>query len=202
MSAENALASRHVALFGGTFDPIHHTHRAIIDAVLDTGLVDLVLVIPNRDPWQKSEVIASAQDRLEMCRLALGSHADVEISDIEVLREGPSYTIDTVRELALLHPEWKMSLVLGADSIATFHSWHLADDLSQLVEILGIARPGHEFHSGAPLSHPLRINRVEMRESTLSATEIRAELNAGRVPPGLNPAVLHYIHAHSLYVGD
>ena len=63
MSAENALASRHVALFGGTFDPIHHTHRAIIDAVLDTGLVDLVLVIPNRDPWQKSEVIASAQDR-------------------------------------------------------------------------------------------------------------------------------------------
>jgi nicotinate-nucleotide adenylyltransferase len=202
MSAENALASRHVALFGGTFDPIHHTHRAIIDAVLDTGLVDLVLVIPNRDPWQKSEVIASAQDRLEMCRLALGLHADVEISDIEIRRDGPSYTIDTVRELAQLHPEWKMSLVLGADSIATFHSWHLADELSHLVEILGIARPGHEFHSDAPLPHPLRINRVEMKESTLSATEIRAELNAGRVPPGLNPAVLHYIHTHSLYVGD
>jgi len=192
----------HVALFGGTFDPVHHTHRAIIDAVLETGLVDLVLVVPAKDPWQKSDVVASAGDRLEMCRLALGAHADVEISDIEIRRDGPTYTIDTVRELSIEHPEWKLSLVLGADSVANFHSWHQADELSQLVEILGIARPGHELHPGAPLPHPLRINRVEMPESTLSATEIRAELNAGRVPAGLNPAVLHYIHQHSLYVGD
>lgn len=202
MSAENALPTRHVALFGGTFDPVHHTHRAIIDAILDTGLVDLVLVCPAGDPWQKSEVIASAQDRLEMCHLALGAHADVEISDIEIRRDGPTYTIDTVRELLREHPEWKISLVLGADSVANFHTWHHADELSQLVEILGIARPGHELHPGAPLLHPLRMNRVEMRESTLSATEIRDELNAGRVPPGLNPAVLHYIRTHSLYVGD
>lgn len=202
MSAENALVTRQVALFGGTFDPVHHTHRAIIDAVLDTDLVDLVLVLPAGDPWQKSEVIASAHDRLEMCRLALGAHADVEISDIEIRRDGPTYTIDTVHELLREHPEWKISLVLGADSVANFHTWHRADELSQLVEILAVARPGHELHPGAPLAHPLRINRVDMPESSLSATEIRAELNAGRVPPGLNPAVLHYIHQHSLYVGD
>jgi len=202
MSAENALVTRHVALFGGTFDPVHHTHRAIIDAVLDTDLVDLVLVLPAGDPWQKSEVIASAKDRLEMCRLALGAHADVEISDIEIQRDGPTYTIDTVHELLREHPEWKISLVLGADSVANFHTWHRADQLSELVEILAVARPGHELHPGAPLVPPLRINRVDMPESSLSATEIRAELNAGRVPPGLNPAVLHYIHQHSLYVGD
>ena len=185
-----------VAIFGGTFDPFHHAHHSVISAALDSNLIDKVLVVPAGDPWQKGSVVASPSDRLEMARLATDGMAGVEVSDIEVRREGPSYAIDTVNELIEIDSEDSFYWIIGSDAFSQLPSWKRIGELAGLITFLVVSRPGNPVHTEVDVNFEL----LPMIESHISSTKIRQDLAVGLTPQGLHPSVLHFIKTHRLYV--
>ncbi|MBU6514660.1 MAG: nicotinate-nicotinamide nucleotide adenylyltransferase [Acidobacteriota bacterium] len=136
---------RRLGLFGGTFDPPHNGHVAALCAAAATGRFDLIEVTVAGDPYRKSALggVHSASLRLEMARAAFEHLALVRVSDREINRPGPSYTIDTVLEL--LEESDDVDVLVGADLVAQLPSWHRADELRELVTVGVIPRPGATF---------------------------------------------------------
>jgi len=133
---------RRIGLFGGTFDPPHFGHVAALRAAAASGRFDLIEVTVAGDPYRKrlEGNVRDAQVRLAMARAAFADLDLVEVSDREIRREGPSYTIDTVREL--LHDCDEVDLIVGADLAEQLNSWHEADVLRTLVRVGVVPRPG------------------------------------------------------------
>ena len=136
------MTVRRIGLFGGTFDPPHFGHVAALRAAAQTNRYDLIEVTVAGDPYQKSarSVILPAAQRLEMARAAFDRLDLVEVSEREIIREGPSYTLDTVRELLLEADE--VDLLVGADLAAAIATWHGAPTLRTLVKVGIVPRPG------------------------------------------------------------
>lgn len=162
-------SSARVGLYGGTFDPLHSGHLHLITEILRRNLVDEILIIPAGIPWMREhQPKATPADRLEMVRLGVAElpaeiQVRVKVSDIEVIRTGPTYTIDTVAELKSEYPSSRFVLILGSDAFANFAMWHRAEELRKLVEILIIAREGEG----------LDIDALDV-----SSTSIRSNLSA------------------------
>lgn len=178
-----------VGLYGGTFDPIHNGHLHVITELISRNLVDRLLVLPAGQPQLRADQPhATAAQRRQMCQLAINSldeqiKSKVEVNPIEVLREGPSYTIDTVEAVAKTYPDAQIVLIVGSDAYQKISQWHRAAELQKMVEFIVIARPGSETPS-----------TLDIGALDISATEIRTQLSAA-VPA----AVAAFIKENNLY---
>ena len=191
---------KRIGLFGGSFDPVHNAHVVLARTALDQLALDELRWIPVGKPWQKARRLAAAADREAMVRLAIAGEPRFVLDRIELRRRGPSFTLDTVRELvaAELGAEW--FLILGQDQYASLHTWRDWRELLGLVTLAIANRPG------AALAVNTQIARAEHRTVLLpmmdvSSTEVRRRVAAGESIADLVPdAVARYIEQHRLYL--
>lgn len=191
------MAPPRIGLFGGTFDPPHIAH--VVAAVQARWCLELerVIVVPAGDPWQKSGVtqVTSAKLRLEMTRAAFDGLAGVEVSDVEIERPGPSYTVDTVNEL--VGPDEGVVIIVGRDTAAGLAGWDRADELCDRVEVAWFERPGYEQHQ---LPEGWRFRPIDMPALDVSSTLVHAWRSRGRLIDGLvPPAVMSIVERERLY---
>ncbi len=201
-----------VGLFGGTFDPIHIGHLISARAVAECLRLDQLILIPSAKPPHKhAEAVAEAGDRLEMVRLAIADEQAFELSDCEIRRAGPSYTIETVRHFRdRLAPEVELYWIIGADSLAELSIWHRIAELAELCQIVTACRCGFESPDLSPLTGLLDPQQIKRLEAGLLATpliDISATQIRRRVSERLSirwlvpPAVARYIEQRGLYRG-
>jgi nicotinate-nucleotide adenylyltransferase len=135
--------AKELAIFGGSFNPVHLGHLIIAECCLEQARLDRVLFVPAATPPHKqNSLLAHCEDRIEMLRLALASHDKLEISLNECERGGISYTVDTVNDLIAQHPKDHFSLILGPDALADLPSWKKPQEILSAVTILAIERRG------------------------------------------------------------
>jgi nicotinate-nucleotide adenylyltransferase len=197
---------RRLGLLGGTFDPFHNGHLAAADAAMVCARLGRVIFVPAAQPPHRPPAVAPAQQRIEMCRLATAGDARFAVSDIELNRSGPSYTVNTLLELRRLHPDDELFLILGWDAARLFPTWRRPDEVRALASIVVVGRPG----SGAPREADLKPAGLEGNGVLLclqptpdvSASEIRRAVAAGESIAGKVPAAVErYIAARRLYAG-
>jgi len=162
-----------VAVFGGSFNPPHVAHVLAAVYALSTAPIDRVLVVPvYRHPFAKE--LAPFDDRLEMCRLALGWVPGVEVSTVERELGGESLTLRTLEHLAEAHPSWSMRLLVGADVLPDLPKWHRFDRIAELAPPLVLGRAGF-----APSGSGVEAGPTVLPE--ISSSEVRARIAAGRI---------------------
>lgn len=200
------MAALRIGLFGGSFDPVHVGHRKLADQALAQLELDELRWIPAGQPWQKSHrELAPANDRIAMVSLALQGEPRYRLDLSELRRSGPSYTLDTVMDLAKLHPGAQFYLILGQDQYARFDTWHCWRQLLSQVTLAVTSRDGHEPRPGSELALTWhRFVVLRMPPSAASSTLIREHLARGGraaelVPHLLNVEVAQYIDQHGLY---
>jgi nicotinate-nucleotide adenylyltransferase len=196
-----ATPSAHWGIFGGTFDPPHLGHEAAIRASqLTLGLSEVRVMVAG-DPWQKSakgQTVSRASDRLAMALLAFGHMAGVTIDDSEIMRDGPTYAIDTLE--ALEHPGRSLVLILGADAAAGLPSWHRHDDLPRRAELAVVSRAGCPVDLPQEVTSMWKVHQVVMEPVGWSSSEVRQRLVEGHSVAGMvRQPVMDYAHAHGLY---
>ena len=187
-----------LGIMGGTFDPLHNGHlRCAEQAMAQCGL-DGVLLMPAGNPSFKQERgLAPAMKRLEWCRLAVADDVRFAVSDIEVLREGVTYTVDTLRVLREACPRnVELCFIMGADSAATLPRWHEAESLPALATYIVVSRPGHGLD--AALRDELAcagfsVEYVEDLACDISSSDIRTRVEAGEGIGGLVPEVIRHL---------
>jgi nicotinate-nucleotide adenylyltransferase len=189
--------------FGGSFNPIHHGHLICARAVAEAAGFDQVVIIPNAISPLKLNIpeLASPTHRLAMCRLAVQGDAAFEVDDVELSREGPSYTIDTIR--AFRGRGWpEVHWLIGADMVNLLPKWHEPDALLNEATFVVMARPGHaiDWASLPQGVQGLRSRVIEAPLVQISATHIRRRIAGGFPINYLTPpAVCDYITRHGLY---
>ncbi len=133
-----------IGILGGTFDPPHNGHIALAFAALAQLQLDRIIFIPaNKPPHKPETVISSANDRLNMLRLAIDSIKDFDLSEIELHRPGNSYTIETLSELKAVYPDDEFYFIIGADNVAEMEGWHKPEEIFKLATIAAANRPGY-----------------------------------------------------------
>jgi nicotinate-nucleotide adenylyltransferase len=184
---------------GGTFDPVHHGHLVAASEVAHIFALNEVIFVPTGQPYQKqARVVSPAEDRYLMTVIATASNPRFGVSRVDIDRPGPTYTIDTLRELHAAAPRDELFFITGADALAEILTWHDADELFGLAHFVGCTRPGHRL-SGAGLPDG-KVSLVEIPALAISSTECRARVEAGEpvwylVPDG----VVQYIAKRCLY---
>jgi nicotinate-nucleotide adenylyltransferase len=188
-----------IGVLGGTFDPVHTAHVVVAAEVRSRLDLDRVLLVVAGDPWQKrGKVLASAPDRLALAQCAVDGVDGLEVSALEVEREGASVTADTLE--ALHRPDRTLFLLLGADAVANMPTWRRLDDTKHLAEIVVVERAG-DLEVDPP-GEGWRVHHVAVPRLDISSTDIRARLAAGRPVAGLvPPAVVAEIARRGLYTG-
>lgn len=207
-----ADSPRQLALFGGSFDPVHHGHLIVARALAEDRGFDRIVLVPAACPPHKPAAHASAEHRLAMLQLAVAGEELFEVSAVELERTGPSFTYDTLCQLrrqfgggTVLH--W----VIGADMLEDLPQWHRAREIFDVANILVVLRPPWHLKIQqvlAKLADEFNANLAEqLRQSTwegplieLSSTQIRGRLAEGRSIRHLTPcSVISYIYSHGLY---
>lgn len=197
-----------LGLLGGSFDPIHAGHIAIARAARDRHRLERLIFIPNRNPPHKG-IVAPANDRYQMVCIAVLNEAGFEATDQELRREGPSYTVDTLREIRQEQGEGcEIFFVVGSDSLPEMPTWREFPEVVRLSRIVPVSRPGFPFDVEVALGGTVTddvLRRIEadsvvIDTSPISSTKIRDRVREGQdledlVPPG----VKQYIREHGLY---
>jgi nicotinate-nucleotide adenylyltransferase len=194
---------KRIGLLGGSFDPPHNAHLALARVALDHLLLDELRWVPAGVPWQKQRELAPITDRQAMVMAAIAGERRFVLESCELWRSGPSYTVDTVRELQAAGPaEW--FLVIGQDQYANFHTWHDWPELLRRVTLAVASRDGVPPQpSPALASQPHRMVALPLPRIDVSATEIRQRIADGRDYTDMVPAaVARYIDQHHLYRGN
>lgn len=199
---------KRTVIFGGTFNPIHFAHLEIIVNVLALSDVEKVIVMPTSIPPHKiSDNLACDADRFEMCKAALDGMKNVEVSDMELLRGGRSYTYDTLKHIRMQNPREKYALVCGGDMIVTFKEWYRYKDIIKNTDIIAIRRVGTDekrFDEAVTdlINEGAVINVLKNHVTGISSTEIRKNIeNDEYLLKYLPKTVLEYIRENDLY-GD
>ncbi|CAM2958745.1 nicotinate-nucleotide adenylyltransferase [Skermania piniformis] len=193
---------------GGTFDPIHHGHLVAASEVAHRFGLDEVIFVPTGRPWQKDgRHVSSAEDRYLMTVIATASNPRFSVSRADIDRDGPTYTVDTLRELGSQHPTAQLYFITGADALASILSWQDWPELFDLAKFVGVSRPGYELgirHLEEYLrDYPDRaVTLIEVPALAISSTECRRRAAEHRpvwylVPDG----VVQYISKRRLYAG-
>lgn len=192
-----------ILYFGGSFNPIHLGHIGCARFVAHSQNYSRVILIPSAQPPHKptDPSLASANDRLEMCRIIAAEDPLFSVDDLELCRPGPSYTLDTVHELKSRGPT-EIHWMIGADMLRYLPKWHESIKLMQEVFFVIVARPGWDFdwNTMPPQFRHLEQNVVTAPLVDITATEIRRRCKAGESIEGLvAPAIARYIIASGLY---
>lgn len=216
LTAENSTSG--IGIFGGTFDPVHIGHlRTAVELRKVLGL-DEMRLIPSAIPPHRTQPQASAEHRMAMLRLALDREPGLIADDCELRRQGPSYTLDTLKQLrAKAGPETSLCLCIGMDSLISLNQWHQWRELTDIAHIVVAARPGWHLPQSGEVLDFVRAHRATETESLksspagkllmlemtllpISATGIRQSLQRQESIRYLVPEkVIHYITQHQLY---
>ncbi|KRF28079.1 nicotinate-nicotinamide nucleotide adenylyltransferase [Phycicoccus sp. Soil802] len=184
---------------GGTFDPIHHGHLVAASEVQTRFGLDEVVFVPTGQPWQKdAREVSPAEHRYLMTVVATASNPRFTVSRVDIDRPGPTYTIDTLRDLHTERPDAELFFITGADALAQILSWKDADELFRLAHFIGVTRPGYLLsESGLPAD---RVTLQEVPAMAISSTDCRARVERAEpvwylVPDG----VVQYVNKYRLY---
>ncbi|KEP75933.1 nicotinate-nucleotide adenylyltransferase [Microbacterium sp. ru370.1] len=186
-----------IGVMGGTFDPIHHGHLVAASEVAQSFDLDEVVFVPTGRPWQKDDVTES-EHRYLMTVIATASNPQFTVSRVDIDRAGPTYTIDTLRDLQEQRPGAELFFITGADAVAQILSWRNHQELWDLAHFVAVSRPGHVLTTeGLPSDN---VSQLEIPALSISSTDCRARVRRGHpvwylVPDG----VVQYIAKHHLY---
>lgn len=186
-----------IGVMGGTFDPIHHGHLVAASEVAQSFDLDEVVFVPTGRPWQKDDVTES-EHRYLMTVIATASNPRFTVSRVDIDREGPTYTIDTLRDLKAQRPDAELFFITGADAIAQIIGWRDHGELWELAHFVAVSRPGHELSTdGLPSDD---VSQLQIPALAISSTDCRSRVRRGHpvwylVPDG----VVQYIAKHHLY---
>jgi nicotinate-nucleotide adenylyltransferase len=186
-----------IGVMGGTFDPIHHGHLVAASEVAQSFGLDEVVFVPTGEPWHK-DTVTEAEHRYLMTVIATASNPRFTVSRVDIDREGTTYTIDTLRDIAGLNPGAELFFITGADAIAQILSWRDHDELWDLAHFVAVSRPGHVLSTdGLPSDD---VSQLEVPALAISSTDCRDRVRSGNpvwylVPDG----VVQYIAKHHLY---
>jgi nicotinate-nucleotide adenylyltransferase len=186
-----------IGVMGGTFDPIHHGHLVAASEVAQSFDLDEVVFVPTGRPWQKDDVTES-EHRYLMTVIATASNPQFTVSRVDIDRAGPTYTIDTLRDLQEQRPGAELFFITGADAVAQILSWRNHQELWDLAHFVAVSRPGHVLTTeGLPSRN---VSQLEIPALSISSTDCRARVRRGHpvwylVPDG----VVQYIAKHHLY---
>jgi nicotinate-nucleotide adenylyltransferase len=204
-------AVQRLGVFGGAFDPPHLAHVALVEAAVAQLQLDHVHVLPTGQAWHKPRLLSDAAHRLAMTRLAFAHVPQVVVDEREILRTGPSYTVDSLHELKTEYPQAQLYLLLGDDQRRSLSSWHQIGEIARIAIICAAGRDmavrAWSEESGNALTNPPLTDTLQARICTLdmplmphSATDIRVLAATEQALTGLvSPAVERYIHEHHLY---
>lgn len=186
-----------IGVMGGTFDPIHHGHLVAASEVASHLGLDEVVFVPTGMPWQKQKV-SDSEHRYLMTVIATASNPDFTVSRVDIDRDGPTYTIDTLRDLRTQRADADLFFITGADAIAQILSWRDHDELWNLAHFVAVSRPGHVLDTEGLPSEV--VSRLEIPALAISSTDCRERVYRGDpvwylVPDG----VVQYISKHHLY---
>lgn len=184
---------------GGTFDPIHHGHLVAASEVQAKFDLDRVIFVPTGQPWQKaSREVSPAEDRYLMTVIATASNPRFSVSRVDIDRNGPTYTVDTLTDLKKQYPDADLFFITGADALEQILSWKRAADAFELAHFIGVTRPGYTLND----HHlpPGAVSLIEVPAMAISSTGCRARTASGQpvwylVPDG----VVQYIAKTGLY---
>jgi nicotinate-nucleotide adenylyltransferase len=192
--------AQRIGVMGGTFDPIHHGHLVAASEVAQVFTLDEVVFVPTGQPWQKGDRrVSPSEDRYLMTVIATASNPRFSVSRIDIDRGGPTYTIDTLRDLrAERGDEAELFFITGADALAQIMSWQDVNELFALSHFVGVTRPGHRLTGdGLPKD---KVSLVEVPALAISSTDCRERVGRGEpiwylVPDG----IVQYIAKRRLY---
>lgn len=206
-----------LGILGGTFNPIHLAHLRLAEAAREALGLERVLFVPAAQPPLKHAGVAPAEDRLEMTRLATAGHPAFEVLDLELRRAGPSYTVDTIRELGAEFPGTRFWFIMGSDAVRELGHWHQTERLFELVNLAVASRPGSEApleellpehfrplfrRTPAGLAHEsgTELRSIPFAPLEISASEIRRRCALGEsIREWVPEAVVEYIERRKLY---
>ncbi|MDL9979612.1 nicotinate-nucleotide adenylyltransferase [Microbacterium candidum] len=189
--------TRRIGVMGGTFDPIHNGHLVAASEVAQSFDLDEVVFVPTGEPWQKTKVTDS-EHRYLMTVVATASNPRFTVSRVDIDRPGPTYTIDTLRDLRAQRPGAELFFITGADAVAQILSWRDHHELWELAHFVAVSRPGHVLSTdGLPADG---VSQLEVPALAISSTDCRDRVGRGHpvwylVPDG----VVQYIAKHHLY---
>ncbi len=191
-----------VGVMGGTFDPIHHGHLvAASEAAAKLGLSEVIFVPTGRPSLKQHAVVTSPEHRYLMTVIATASNPRFTVSRVDIDRPGPTYTVDTLRDLAAARPEADLFFITGADAIAQMVEWREVETLFSMAHFVAVTRPGHTLSLDRIPADA--VTRIEIPALTISSTDCRDRARRGEpvwylVPDG----VVQYIAKYGLYRGQ
>ena len=186
-----------IGVMGGTFDPIHHGHLVAASEVQQKFDLDEVVFVPTGEPWMKSDVSPS-EHRYLMTVIATAANPRFTVSRVDIDRAGPTYTVDTLRDIRAARPNADLFFITGADAVAQILDWKDVDEVWPLAHFVAVSRPGHDLSiSGLPKAG---VSSLEVPALAISSTDCRSRVGRGfpvwyLVPDG----VVQYISKHHLY---
>ena len=202
--SQPAVVRRRVGVMGGTFDPVHHGHLVAASEAQAWFGLDEVVFVPTGRPWQKLDrEVSPAEHRYLMTVIATASNPVFRVSRVDIDRDGPTYTIDTLRDLQAELPDADLYFITGADALTEIFGWRDAERLFELAHFVGCTRPGADLVPATVEAIPGdRLTLLEIPALAISSTDCRTRQREGRpvwylVPDG----VVQYIHKHRLYAG-
>ena len=188
-----------LGVMGGTFDPIHHGHLVAASEAASLLDLDEVVFVPTGQPYRKdASTVSPAEHRYLMTVIATASNPRFTVSRVDIERDGPTYTRDTLRDLRRQRPDDELFFMTGADALAQILTWEGVEELWDLAHFVGVTRPGHELSdAGLPQD---RVTLLEVPAMAISSTDCRQRTAAGEpvwylVPDG----VVQYIGKYHLY---
>jgi nicotinate-nucleotide adenylyltransferase len=193
------MVAQRVGIMGGTFDPIHHGHLVAASEVAGRFELDEVVFVPTGHPWQKGSTVSPAEDRYLMTVIATASNPRFSVSRADIDRGGPTYTVDTLRDLrAQYGPATELYFITGADALDKILSWKDALEMLSLAHFIGVTRPGFELSDDHLPDDSVTL--VEVPAMAISSSDCRARVFLGLpvwylVPDG----VVQYIAKRGLY---
>jgi len=192
------MSGRRIGVMGGTFDPVHHGHLVAASEAQVRFALDEVVFVPTGQPYRKGGEVSGAEDRYLMTVVATASNPRFTVSRVDVDREGPTYTVDTLQDLARKFPDDELFFITGADALEQILSWHRADEMFRLAHFVGVTRPGFAL-DGDHLPRGA-VSLLEVPAMAISSTACRERVAAGEpvwylVPDG----VVQYIAKRGLY---
>lgn len=185
---------------GGTFDPIHIGHLVTADQARADLKLDEVIFVPAGQPWQKEGEVTPCAHRYLMTVLATAAHPSFSVSCIEISRQGPTYTVDTLRAMRDTVPGARLYFVTGADAILSILTWEAADECLRLADFVAATRPGYDLQALDRHGLRDRVTVLDVPALAISSSDVRARFATGRPVRYLIPReVEEYARKHGLY---